>query len=760
MREGKTMGETIIIKGNNSIIKNDKKLIRVCAYCRVSTDSKDQEKSFYSQRQYYTEKIKNTPGWILVDIYSDKGISGTSDKKRKDFQRMIEDCLAGKIDLIITKSLSRFTRNTIDLLKYIRLLRDRNIPVIFEEDNINTCSHDGELMLTILGATCQQEVAFASSRVKLGLKMKMKQGRMVGCTSVYGYDYNKETKSLIINPQQAEVVRLIFQRYIEGNGANKIAKELEANNIPAPRSKYWNNGVIINLIKNVKYRGDLLQGKYFTTSPINGRHLKNFGEQEMYYAEGHHDAIIEPEMFDKAQEIWMERCKKYGKSDVVGKHRSNKENLFSKRIFCASCGRVFIRSRVPSYSKDKHTVIKWRCGANANHSNGCKHKKEWHEEWIKTAFIDSVNLLCRQGSSSFKSLVTIMAKVLGKKHKEREKIKRQVKSELDKTQQQLDLLVDLNLDGNIESEFFQTRYEVLRNQLENYRKSYEEIENRLSKGKKIDSRLEGLVDTLREHGPLESFDAQLFDAVIDKVVIGDEEDGKTEFITFVYRDGECNTFDVDEIKKAIALQGQFNKVSAYRRVNNGESMDDTCSSNSKQGKKKCSMIPINQSSLDNMVTNGKSVSGVDIHGVHGDKEKVSKDRSMCKVNRHSTHTFGFRLSYQPDCSGDGVAGHGFAPFQRFAGSFGNWNYSGLFLAVRLCPACYTQRRYGRAGVPGLVAGQGKGCKADSADNWAGDADSFSTASISYQLPAVLPGYGGVVVPCSCDEGVAQETSFG
>ena len=629
------MGETktVIIKADAPNMGSEKNLIRVAAYCRVSTDSKDQEKSFDSQKQYYADKIKKSKGWILVDIYSDKGITGTSDKKRKDFQRMIEDCLAGKIDLILTKSLSRFARNTIDLLKYVRMLRDRNIPVVFEEDNINTCTHDGELMLTILGAACQQEVAFASSRVKLGLKMKMKQGRLVGGTAVYGYDYDSETKSLVINPQQAEVIRFIFQRYIEGNGGNKIARELDEKGIPSPRSKCWNHAVITNIIKNVKYKGDLLQGKSFRTSPINGKIVKNFGEQDMYYVEGHHDAIIDPEVFDKAQEIMMARYKLRGMDNVVGKHRNHKDNIFTKKIFCATCGRTLFRNTIPSNSKNKRSVIKWKCSTNTYHSSGCKQKSGWDEEWIKEAFVESVNLLCRQGSSYFKSFVSVMEKVLGKKNKEREKIRRKVKSELDRIQHQLDLLVDLNLDGEIESEFFLTRYDALRKQLESYRKNYEEIESRLTKGKKLDSRIEKLEAALRNHGPMETFDAKLFNAVIDKVVIGDLEDGKTECITFVYQDGERGTLGIDAIKKAIALRGQYNKVSAYRRVRSGETETVACSSNSKHTSPKCSMSTVNHSSSDNMATNGESASGVDIYGVHGHREKVDRDRSMCQVNR-------------------------------------------------------------------------------------------------------------------------------
>ena len=637
------MSETTVIKATSVDRKNTKVIIHVAAYCRVSTDSENQESSFDSQKRYFTEKIKKTPGWVLVDIYSDKGISGTSYEKRKDFQRMINDCLAGKIDMILTKSLSRFARNTVDMLKYVRMLKDRNIPIIFEEENINTCAYEGELMLTVLGASCQQEVTFTSSRVKYGLKMRMQQGQMVGNIHVYGYDYDKNAKNLVINSEEAEVVRYIFRRYIEGAGASKISRELEEKNIKAPKSKIWSNAVIIKLIKNVKYRGDLLQGKNYTTSPINGRQMKNYGEREMYYVEGHHEAIIEPAIFDKAQEIWEKRCKKYGKDKVVGKHYCYETDFFSSKLYCGHCGHAFVRWKRPISEKNKTRVIRWRCGSVANHRNSCKYKKEWHAEWIEQAFVESVNVLCKEGSNTFKIFLDMMKKVFNKKGKEHKCLKRKVEKEMERVRQQIDLLLSQNLDGNVNKTSFQVRYKALRSQLESIQKTYENIGLQTSKTVEIDARLRRLLTFLKNKGTINCFDKKLFDSIIDRVVIGDIEGGNAECITFVYRDGERNTLDMEKIQNAIALKGQLNRVSDYTKTSTDESETNMCSLKSIHGKKNFFMFPVNNSLHDNMATNKERTPTDCLVGAHGNTKKVWCDCSMCQVNRLSGFTIAFNI---------------------------------------------------------------------------------------------------------------------
>ena len=230
-----------LIKASNTGARNRNALHldlkRVAAYCRVSTDSKDQLESYKSQVDYYTNLIKNNKNWTLAGIYADEATTGTTATKRADFMRLISDCQNGDIDMIITKSISRFARNTLDTLKYVRLLKENNVGVVFEEENIDTLTMDGELLLTILSSVAQQEVENTSAHVKKGLKMKMEKGELIGFQGCLGYDYDPTTKSISINEEEAKIVRYIFKRYLEGNGGSVIGRELEEQGYLTPRGK-------------------------------------------------------------------------------------------------------------------------------------------------------------------------------------------------------------------------------------------------------------------------------------------------------------------------------------------------------------------------------------------------------------------------------------------------------------------------------------------------------------------------------------------
>ena len=227
--------EVIKIKANT--YKDYTKKLRVCGYARVSTEMERQETSYESQKFYYEQKIKNNPNWIFVRVYSDRGISGLSIEKRDGFNRMIKDAQEGKIDLILTKSISRFARNTVDTLNYVRLLRSKNVGILFEEEGINTLDMAGELLLTILSSVAQQESETISSHVKLGFKMKKERGEIVGQGSCYGYHYDFKKKEMTIIEHEASIVRLIFQKYNEGFGCKTIARMLTDMKEPSPRGK-------------------------------------------------------------------------------------------------------------------------------------------------------------------------------------------------------------------------------------------------------------------------------------------------------------------------------------------------------------------------------------------------------------------------------------------------------------------------------------------------------------------------------------------
>lgn len=617
------MSETTIIKGHSSDPGHMKPLMRVAAYCRVSTDSVEQATSFESQRKYFTEKILATNGWVLADIYADEGITGTSFKKRKGFQRMIDDCLAGKIDMIITKSLSRFSRNTEDTLKYVRMLRDRSIPIIFEEERINTCSMEGELLLTVLGAVYQQEVENTSNHVKLGFKMKMKRGEMLGQPRAYGYDYDKESKSLVVNPQEAEVVRWIFEQYVAGLGGRRIAIELEKRGIKAPKSDYWKASVIVNIIKNEKYKGDLLIGKTYVNNPIQRKTRRNFGERDRAYVKNHHTAIVEPELFDKAQEVLKERQQRFGHDGITGKHRPPKEKgPFSMKLYCANCGRCLIRRRSKKAQGDGRENEKWQCSGYANHHNGCKKIKEWHAEWIEDAFVSSFNLLCRKGQPSMDAFLDVMKSVLKKKERGRKSISKSVRGEVEKIQEQMNALLNQHLEGDIENVSFQARYDALRRELDRVQSMADDVDTQVDKARQIESRIRGLQERLRNYGPLEAFDANVFSAVVERVIVGNPGEGESEHITFIYRDGEKNSFDMDEFRRSVELKRQLNKVSAYQNNGESDSCVKSCSSGTSKGNGKDCTTHSVKGCLHYKVSTDGDVS------THGNQVKAGEDCSI------------------------------------------------------------------------------------------------------------------------------------
>ena len=297
------MAQVEIIAANlkEKVINSVKKIVkRVCAYARVSTDSEEQLTSYSSQIKHYSEMIESNPEWEFVGVYADEGISGTQVKNRTQFQKMVDDALNGKIDMIIAKSISRFARNTLDTLRICRELREHNVDIYFEKENIHTLELDSEMFLTLYSAFAQAESESTSMNVKMGLNAKMKRGEPVGNQNCYGYIWNEETKELEINEKQAEVIRLIFDLYIKGVGGRTIAHQLNDKGIPTYFNKKWSQSSISRIIKNEKYVGDLLGQKYYVVDPLSHKRSLNYGEKEQYYVKDHHIGIIDRDTWNKA----------------------------------------------------------------------------------------------------------------------------------------------------------------------------------------------------------------------------------------------------------------------------------------------------------------------------------------------------------------------------------------------------------------------------------------------------------------------------
>ncbi len=279
--------KTMCLKGNVKY-----KLIRTCAYCRVSTDNEDQKTSYDSQRIHYKNMIEENPDWEFVGIYADEGITGTQTKKREQFNQMMNDALNGKIDLILAKSISRFARNTVDTLNCVRLLREHNVDVYFEKENIHTLGLSNELFLTLYSAFAQAESESISENVKAGVRMKMKRGELVGKYAPYGYLYDKELNKLVIDESKKDIVTYIFEEYSKGVGFRTIALNLNNLGIPSPSNLKWCHASVRRIIINEKYVGDLKTGKYYTENVLTHKKKVNYGEKEQYFTSNHHEPII------------------------------------------------------------------------------------------------------------------------------------------------------------------------------------------------------------------------------------------------------------------------------------------------------------------------------------------------------------------------------------------------------------------------------------------------------------------------------------
>ena len=296
--------KVIIIPANPELAKQKavKRQLRVAAYCRVSTDDEEQLTSYEAQQVYYTDKIMSNPEWTMVDVFADRGITGTSARKRPEFLRMIRLCRQKKVDIVLTKSISRFARNTVDCLKYIRALRELGIAIIFEKENINTLEADSEILITMLGAFAQAESESMSANIVWGKRQAMRDGKVtLQYRRLYGYRKGADGNPEII-PEQAEVVRRIYDQYLAGASLRQIKTSLEADNIPQPEySAEWTLDVIKGILTSEKYRGDALMQKTFIKDCISKKVVRNNGQLPMYLAQNNHPAIIDRHIHDAVQ---------------------------------------------------------------------------------------------------------------------------------------------------------------------------------------------------------------------------------------------------------------------------------------------------------------------------------------------------------------------------------------------------------------------------------------------------------------------------
>lgn len=516
--------------------------IRVAAYCRVSTDGDEQLGSFESQKLYYEQKIADNPEWVNAGIFADEAITGTKTDKRNGFQEMIARCQNGEIDMILTKSISRFARNTVDTLNYVRMLKDKNIAIFFEKENINTLDMNGELLLTIMSSLAQQEVESLSQNVKIGLQMKMKRGEMVGFNGCFGYDYNPETKTLSVNEDEAQTVRMIYDMYLQGYGTTTIAKRLIELGIKNKKGEVsWHTHGVMGIIKNEKYKGDILLGKTFTTDPISKRRLANFGEENQYYIRDHHEPIVSREVWDEAERIRKKRAKNKVVETTGNRERYTRQYAFSSMCECAYCGHKLTRRTRHSSSIYEKPV--WQCmNATKNGIANCPNCKAIDETILEGAFLDAFKLL----AGNFDDVLDVVLSYVEESANNDDNIRRkqQIDKDISALESKKSRMTDMLIDGTITKEVYDEKLVEFTRKLHTLSDKRKILADSISTRNDISKRMSELRETLEKEDILDEFDRTVFESIIEKVYVGGyEEDGTPDpyKLTFILKGNQTGT---------------------------------------------------------------------------------------------------------------------------------------------------------------------------------------------------------------------------
>ncbi len=389
------MRVVIIPPKSQEEIKQSKRL-RVAAYCRVSTDEDEQINSYKAQIEYYTEKINKNPEWQMAGIFADEGISGTQAKKRPEFLKMIRLCRQGKIDLILTKSFSRFARNTVDSVDYIRELRALGIGVVSEKENMNTLNEDSEMLITILSCFAQAESESISKNVSWGVRQSFKNGKVpIKYSTLLGYRKGENGLPEII-PHEAEIVKEIFRSYLDGMSLKQIADSLNLRGVKTKhKNTTWKPEIVKGILKNEKYSGDAILQKTYVTDCITKKTRKNNGELPMYIVKNHHDPIISRNDFNRVQEEMARRSAKRNIAEKLTKTEQGKYSAkyaLSELLICGECGTHYRRV---TWTAKGFKEIKWRCINRIQYGKKkCHDSPTIDEQPLQKAIVEAINEFC------------------------------------------------------------------------------------------------------------------------------------------------------------------------------------------------------------------------------------------------------------------------------------------------------------------------------------------------------------------------------
>jgi DNA invertase Pin-like site-specific DNA recombinase/regulator of replication initiation timing len=486
----------------------DGALRRTAAYARVSTDSEEQLTSYEAQVDYYTRYIKERVGWEFSGIYTDEGISATSTSKRDGFNSMVADALDGKIDLIVTKSVSRFARNTVDSLVTVRKLKEKGVEVYFEKENIYTLDSKGELLITIMSSLAQEESRSISENVTWGQRKRFADGKVsLPYKRFLGYD--KGDNGLpVVNEEEAVTVRLIYRLFLEGGTPHSIAKKLTQMGIHTPGGcKKWFSGTVKSILTNEKYKGDALLQKCYTVDFLTKKRKVNEGEVPQYYVENSHPAIIDPEAFDMAQAEMKRR--------TTADRRHSGNGMFSSRIVCGECGAYYGSKVWHSTSKYRRTIYQCNSKFKGDEKCGTPHLDE---ETIKTLFVKAVNKLLSDKDEIIASLEMMKERLFDTSTMDAEL--GELQSEIAVTAELIQKCVDENARTALDQSEYQNRYDGLVRRYEETRQRKQELEDKLHFAKARCQAVAAFINGLKKQdGLISEFDERLWYDLLDFVTV-------------------------------------------------------------------------------------------------------------------------------------------------------------------------------------------------------------------------------------------------
>ena len=504
---------------------------RVAAYCRVSTKQEEQLNSYEVQVKYYTERINRENGWQLAGIYADKGITGTSTRKRDEFNKMIKACRRHKIDMIITKSISRFARNTVDCLKYVRLLKELGVDVYFEEQGIHSTDPGAEFYITIYVSIAQSESENISHNVAWGKAQSAKEGNVFfAYKSFLGYRKGADGKPEI-DPEQAAIVRSIYEQFLAGKSMQDIANELTGQGVPTPSGKSkWQATVIRSILSNEKYKGDALRGKTYIEDCISKKVRVNTGERPQYYIENNHPAIIDSATFGRVQEELARRAGKRKVKQVGTKTEQGKycgKYALTELLICGECGTPYRRC---TWTVGGQKKIVWRCISRLDYGKKYCHQSPTMEEAsLQDAIMETILKTAKVNPEILQTLKMHIQMGLGCETQADDSIEIQIRiAQIDREFKEMLNSVTVQNQGSLLSdpriESLITEKRMLENKLAQYSAEKEHRKNITSRLDEIFTVLEGM-----KNHPL-TYDDQIVRQILQCVVVESKQKIKVVFI--------------------------------------------------------------------------------------------------------------------------------------------------------------------------------------------------------------------------------------